>query len=116
MSAVLTLPAVLRFAAEILEPPGAWAQGYYGFDANGDRADWADPQGAVCLCVVGALRRAAGGKLDIADAAEDVLIRVLPPPPGPHESPAVYWNDTPGRTQAEVVAALRKAADLAEAA
>lgn len=77
--------AILRAAADLIEPEGRWTQGSYWRSA---------PEGASHLHV-------------------DRFIRKVLPAVGTeytHE-----WNDAPGRTQAEVVAKLRAAAALAEA-
>jgi hypothetical protein len=86
--------ALLR-AAELIEPEGKWCQGiYHGYD------------GAHCL--VGALATPTEGMSHVAYkelrrwVEEAVNCESL-----------TDWNDADGRTQAEVVAALRKAADLA---
>jgi hypothetical protein len=91
-----TVPEVLRAAAGLIEPEGAWVDGWSG-------------NNKTCFCAVSAIRSASGHRGIIADPAIDALrdslgVRFV-----------VGWNDVPGRTQAEVVAALRKAADLAEA-
>ena len=100
--------ADLRAAADVLERDG-WTQGdYHASDG--------------CHCVVGAIEVATGywtssrPQHDLSvtarrETAVDVFEAVL-------ESPAdtVFdWNDAPGRTAAEVIAALRAAADRAEA-
>jgi hypothetical protein len=85
--------AVLLKAAAIVER--GWCQGA-AVDIDGSR------------CLVGAFCLASdGAALDVSCAASRALERVIG---------TVYcsqWNDAPERTQAEVVAALRHAADLA---
>lgn len=106
--------AILRAAAELLERPGAWTQGAYSRDEGG-RDELAgvfaggrcSPTGrAVCFCTIGALAKVAGwtyGETEDSELVERLIVAV---------GDSVHrWNDTPGRTQAEVVATLRAAAD-----
>jgi hypothetical protein len=93
--------ADLRAAADLLEHEG-WTQGQFQDEETG------------CRCAAGALEAAAeeeisGRWLDGIAA----LTQQLGISPGPI---SLYrWNDTPGRTADEVIAALRAAADRAEA-
>lgn len=115
--------ADLRAAADVLERDG-WVQGIYH-----DVID-----GSVCHCAEGAIALAIGQHVHSDDvpgddytfldmgwwartsktlwarreAAEGAL-QVLT------DGDVVHWNDAPGRTAAEVIAALRAAADRAEA-
>lgn len=88
--------AVLRDAADLIEPPGKWIQGRLG-----------DPE--TGCCAVGAIIYAAGNCDDTYFACVAAMENLL----GTYAS---IWNDTKGRTQAEVVAALRIAAALADGA
>lgn len=108
---------VLYGAARILEPEGAWCQGWYAKDANGmdvrameDDCDALSPR-ACQFCAVGAIRRAAGDAEEAVDPAVDVLVRVVK---DDMNASVTLWNDAPERTQAEVVAKLREAAALAD--
>lgn len=99
----MNVSEILSKAADLIEPEGAWTQGSAARDANGHEID---PQSreAACWCVYGALDRVAGDRFQrgigfIEEATGQVLISV--------------WNDAPERTQAEVVAKLREAAELA---
>lgn len=99
---------VLERAAQLIEKPGAWTQGALAKGA----VEPVDPDSdfARCFCLEGAVRCAAGL-----------------PPSSPWEPYAGFvkraarttsawqWNDAAGRTQAEVVTALRKASELAKA-
>ena len=98
---VKSVPDVLRHAARIIEERG-WCQ-----------RDMTTPDGRVCL--VGAIVIANGCDTNgfggyftpIGSEAWDLMwdrLVVLPS----------SWNDTPGRTAAEVIAALNAAADAAE--
>lgn len=94
---------ILNAAADLIEPEGAWTQDAAARSAKG----WVivpNTKGAVCWCVWGAIQR-AGNERRVADEAFLFFATTTPAP--------IDWNDAEGRTQAEVVAALRKAAALA---
>lgn len=99
---------ILAKAADLIAPEGAWTQGSYALSANGDTAPPEDPE-AVCWCASGAILRVAPSE-DAARVARRIVM----------ETNQLFslgqWNDRPSRTQAEVVAALRKASDLAREA
>lgn len=88
--------ADLRAAADVLERDG-WRQG-----------ELVDSYG--CRCVLGAMDAAA--PLRREDAVEQMW-NALADVVGTRA--IVKWNDAPGRTADEVIAALRTAADRAEA-
>lgn len=94
--------AILTKAANLLERPGAWTQGTYGLDADEEGEGTLTPQ-CDCLCIYGGVTESSDGDWGGADGAMFVLTDVLGSSP-------IAWNDEPGRTQAEVVALLRKAA------
>lgn len=103
----LTVADVLDRAADLLTPEGAWTQGAFGRDANGEPCGLSQLERAVCYCLVGATDAAASDDLNLSCAADDALSALL------GERSVSTWNDAPERTQAEVVAKLREAADLA---
>jgi hypothetical protein len=90
---------VLSRAADLIEPEGAWTQGSYGRTADGSSVYYDDPN-AVCFCLRGALRRVDPTGSWMEYAANHRL--------------SAAWNDAFGRTQAEVVSALRQASQLAK--
>lgn len=92
---------VLLKAADLIEPEGAWTQGTSA--RAGAKAVKADDPSATCWCVVGALERVGSG------ANYDTVRRFLMGVLGVRA--IVPWNDAPERTQAEVVATLRAAAE-----
>ena len=104
-----TVADILEKAAELIEPEGAWLQEAYAANARGIRATddgHAWPAEPNCFCVLGAIHWAAkddtpGGHV------EEAYLRALEFPNGYN---VVEWNDTPSRTQVEVVAKLREAA------
>lgn len=103
-----TVPEVLRAAADLIEPEGAWTQGAFARTAKGNPIG-PEEQPAVCWCAYGALMKVCPDSFVRGDA-DDALRRVT-------RSDAVsFFNDAHTRKQPEVVAALRQAADLAEAA
>ena len=94
---------VLHRAADLLESgEWGWCQ---GFVRNGDN-----------LCALGAIAVAAGDVLtprlerfslkhsDLSWSARELFVV--------HNEGGACWNDAPGRTREEVIAALRKAAEL----
>ena len=78
-----------------------WAQGSYALDEHGFQVDYKDPA-AVCFFASAALW-ATGCDLDTRDLFKRVIGETIIP----------LWNDAEDRTQAEVIEAFRKAADLA---
>lgn len=90
---------ILTRAADLIEPPGAWGKG------QGTR----NPEG--CHCVLSAITAAdtSGFMSKAWSDAIDFLEQVIGP-----GACAYKWNDAPERTQAEVVAATRAAAELAK--
>jgi len=103
---------VLAKAADLIEPEGRWTQGAFARSRPGKKnvvgTVW--PRKRVCWCARGALFEVVGSSPVALDViGEDYLERAI----GGEVVPA--FNDEPERTQAEVVAALRKAAKLARA-
>ena len=90
----MTTAQVLRAAADLIEKPGAWKQ--HGGNYR------------TTFCAAEAIGVAGGGPLPEVAAANRFVATML-------GRSIVSWNDAPKRTQAEVVSALRKAADLADA-
>lgn len=99
---------VLRAAADLIEPEGAWTQGHYWASPTLDSSDMEEPSkvpdDAFCFCALGAIARAADEEPDHAcgHPAAEALKREV--------GPVHIWNDAPERTQAEVVAKLREVA------
>lgn len=100
--------ADLRAAADVLERDG-WTQ-----------RTWKDSDGRRCaaqaLCTVVELHTVkASGEFDVLSFDRDYgrALDALSQQVGMHA--VTDWNDAPGRTAAEVIAALRAAADAAEA-
>lgn len=102
MTAPATVPEVLARAADIIQQRG-WHQGWF-IDRD---------TGAVCC--VGAIRIAGGLTAtpiyDRDAAAHDLVLNARSRMFGHLKRSVSVWNDEPGRTQAEVVAALRAAAE-----
>jgi hypothetical protein len=102
---------VLSKAADLIEPPGAWTQGTWARDDTGAT----DPvEGAVCWCAYGAIYQVCGTwHSSECNAAMRILARALRIPQTDAMGSIGLWNDQSARTQAEVVKALRAAAELA---
>jgi hypothetical protein len=98
---------ILRKAADLIEPEGAWTQGTSYRDAEGLAVDGGKPD-VACRCMVGAVNEVAEWSWDIAAPAFKYLDRLL-------LADTARWNDRRERKQLEVVQALRDAASLAEA-
>ncbi len=113
--------AVLRAAADLIEPPGRWTQRFSARDVKGSPAGPTSPE-AVCWCAYGALMKVSIDlRVNDVCAAQSACHRALSlfPRPGVPVSYATFssvpeFNDARGRTQAEVLQLLRKAAELAE--
>ena len=116
----MTPAMVFRQAADHIEQPGGWTQGVFARDKDGDEVG-AESTRAVCRCAAGALQLVCGGNLIDCDMATSVLARAIyaraaveySDDYGPALDTVAYWNDAEGRTQAEVVAMLRKLAKVA---
>lgn len=98
---------VLSAAAALIEPDGCWTQGAASRDASGGMGAAANK--AVCWCLFGAISRVAGVRTWLETDAFEAVRQVV-------GDAFIPWNDAPDRKQAEVVAALRKAADLVRGA
>jgi len=106
---------ILAAAAALIEPEGRWTQGAASKSKTGlPDDDNRIRRDAVCWCAWGAILKASGetrivGASERAKAAGlhvDLLVG----------TDVTVWNDRPERTQAEVVAALRAAAEKARTA
>jgi hypothetical protein len=96
---------VLERAADLLSKPGAWTQGAFVRNACGDVTGFSCFRGRpVSFCIMGATGWVCRDLDEFIDHdADDFLTEYL-------GTPLDKWNDAPGRTQAEVVEALRGAA------
>ena len=100
--------AVLLAAADLIEPEGAWCRIHAARDARGKAVKAVSPD-ACSWCLLGAITRArvqAGFGFSVWTEALAAISATA-------NNNASKWNDAPGRTQAEVVAALRSAAGAA---
>lgn len=85
---------VLAKAADLIEPEGRWCQkAYHSGEAR---------------CAVGAIVHIGEQNGGHQSATTEIFIRAICP-----DFAISTWNDREGRTQAEVVSALRKASELA---
>lgn len=90
----------LKRARARLAEPGRWGQFHYASDAMGDSVNPRSPR-AQCWCVQGALRlESTGSDWDPANHELRVTL-AIEKPDYHHHIPT--WNDTHGRTQADVI-------------
>lgn len=103
----MTIPAAafLNRVADRLER--GWTQGAYARDADGHPIDFTD-DGAVCWCLEGAFYVEDTGDHHARLTALYALCDAT------HVDNLPEFNDTPGRTQAEVVRVVRMAASKME--
>lgn len=101
---------ILTKAADLLEKPGAWAQGIFASDDERELHLYGWEPGATCFCIMGATQAVIADGAAWWDRRVD-LVNALTASLGSNPQ---YFNDTPGRTQAEVVVALRAAAEAAK--
>ena len=99
----MTTLEVLKAARAKIEK--GWTQGAMARDKNGVALSCSD-QDAACWCVMGATM-AVTHDIPTTNAAIGFLRLAV-------GDFAPRWNDTPGRTQAEVLAAFDKAIELCE--
>lgn len=100
---------VLERAADKVSPEGTWTQDEFARDETGKPLAGGWSAGAACWCAMGAVEAVLGRKAASAGLALYIdFVETAARTPS-----LVAWNDAPGRTQAEVVAALRDAAALA---
>lgn len=104
--AQLSVAEVLSRAADLIEPEGKWTQGCLFRDAEGKGLRPSD-SGKSCFCMAGALVQIGGPWASAWNFLDDALPKVG------FGNRTGAWNDAPERTQAEVVAKLREAAELA---
>jgi hypothetical protein len=102
---VKTVSEILSAAADLIEPEGAWTKGQFSRDKEGFYSATSGRK-AVCWCALGAIKRTAPDT-EAAMAARDCLKSIT------SSVSVADWNDAPERTQAEVVAKLREAAERA---
>ncbi len=102
MSGNLEIAAKLDEARALIER--GWCQGLFEMRSITES----------CFCLYGAVNRVVAGDAE-SDLVGDEYFLPLARAIGEDRNPLnlAEWNDAPGRTQAEVVEAFRKAADLA---
>lgn len=101
-----TLP-VLEKARELIARPGGWTQGAGARNAYGVMVNTGADE-AVCFCAWGALRHIAGDSIRNTNTGQ-VRCEAYRLLGHPDPSELAEWNDAPGRTQEEVVAAFARA-------
>lgn len=104
-----TVSEILFAAADLIEPEGAWTQRAIARDRKGLIAIGEGT--AVCWCAIGAIIK-VGGAWEAIERTEKLL--ALPDAARVGDlRPLAAFNDAPERTQEEVVAKLREAAERA---
>ncbi len=100
---------ILDAAAALVEPEGAWTTRRYARPGAGQLG--CDPLAdrATCFCMVGAIARVSASTVAEVEGENVAAIAFLRKSLGSWS--AIGWNDR--ATQAEVVAKLREAAELA---
>ncbi len=97
----------LELAADLIEPEGKWTQGKYARDAKGcEVGAVSEVREPVSFCMLGAIIHVAGSHRQASKPIDFLNTQMF-------SGLAWSWNDVEGRTQAEVVAELHKAAALA---
>ena len=99
---------VLTCAADLLSAPGAWTQGQYAYAENHAQADPLSEE-ACSWCALGAVRKCGVFDSDFSDPALFLLTDVR----NQGFKSVAQWNDSSERTQDEVVAVLKQAAQTA---
>lgn len=99
---------ILHAAADLLEKPGTWTQKSDARDEHGAEIRVLNPK-ATCWCAFGAIMKVSDNPYGGIDTQVAYFLR---------QAIGMWsitsWNDNAGRTQKEVVAAFRKAEQLAK--
>lgn len=106
MTKRITADVILDRAADLIEPAGRWTQRAAARGADGQKEEYGADE-AVCWCLAGAVGKVKSRDKGWGVPVESYVLRAI------GEKSAAMWNDAPERTQAEVVAKLREAAELA---
>lgn len=96
---------VLKAARELLSKEGSWTQGAFARDKDKGKL-WYTDENACSYCSGGAIFKvkASAKVFETKESALDELLADL----SGKDTSIVGWNDTPGRTQAEALAAFDK--------
>jgi hypothetical protein len=96
----MTTLEILKAARKLITPKGAWITGVYAKTSpKGRKALFGNDPAATCWCMEGALQKASGREM-VYDS-QDLL-----KPFGNIGKNLPQFNDAPGRTHAEVLAAF----------
>lgn len=102
----------LRAARDLLTPEGAWTQGASARTEDGIMLHDPRSEEAICWCSLGALRRVVDDPV-VYDGARSALRQATG---GGTRGMLSVWNDSPHRTQADIVHTFSSAIALAEEA
>lgn len=103
----MTPADTLRAARALIEQPERWTRRVEARDSRGRTTSPMDA-GAVCWCAAGATIRAAKCEVLLMSGAFQHLEKAV------GINGIEHWNDMPGRTHAEVLAAFDRAIEIAE--
>ena len=99
----MTTLKILTATRVLIAEPARWTKGAYARNRNGDEIEH-DRPGAVCWCLVGALKKAGHFTWDLEIPADvTACLRKV----GVRSQ--TIWNDAKRRTHAQVVAMLDRA-------
>ena len=103
----MTPKEILIAARAKIEAPERWTQGAYAKTAKRNKANPRSPR-ATCWCILGAVAAVTGDNPNRPDRAISSGLAAAARVDAYNEC-VIEWNDTPGRTHAEVLAAFDRA-------
>lgn len=106
---------ILRGVVRLFEQPGTWTQDAWARDADGARQIRPNADTATCWCLMGAIRKVRGPRMDLAEDVALAAVRRELRAMGTDE-PVPLWNDDPARTVYDVRRVVTLAAERLEAA
>lgn len=113
----MTIRDDLLAVADLLEPEGAWCQVHWGEDVHGHAVSARSPK-ACRWCIEGAIQLVSHSRdhstFNKRGRALQNVIGSLVWRDYEDGQPLWPWNDRRGRTQAEVIALVRRAAESAQ--
>jgi hypothetical protein len=111
---MMTPKEILIAARAKIEAPERWTQGAYAKTAKRNKADPNSPR-ATCWCILGAVAAVTGDNPNRPDRAISSGLAAAAGVDAYNEC-VIEWNDAPGRTHAEVLAAFDRAIAAADSA
>jgi hypothetical protein len=106
---------VLRSARALLDLPGTWCQDALARDAEGNDTPYPIEPAACCWCIGGAIEKVLGrGLTQYDEPVVHALLAEIPERASWSLGALFTWNDSCGRTHADVIALLDRAISTAE--